>query len=279
MVRYILLRLRLRRTLTTSGNKKLVLLLNLRLAKSDFPGYSKIITTESREIKPMDIATKKKLIAYLSGYPTEHKVEVMQKVLQERTRRVTVVLEDIFQPHNMSAAIRSSECFGVQDVHIIEQRHRFAPNINVSKGASNWVTMHRYNVSDANNTALCFEALRKDGYTIVATSPHPTKSYELSKLPLDKKIALVFGTEEIGISDYVKDNADACVTIPMFGFTESFNISVSVALCLYDVVTRIRASDLPWQLSEEEKLDIYLDWLRELVRGSDLLEKRFLAGE
>ena len=224
----------------------------------------------------MDIANKKKLITYLSGFTTEHKIELMNKIIQERTRHVTVVLEDVFQPHNMSAAIRSSECFGVQDLHVISQRHRFAPNINVSKGASNWVTLHHYNQRDKNNTQLCFEQLRKDGYLVIATSPHPTKSYQLHELPLDKKVALVFGTEETGISDYVRDNADACVTIPMFGFTESFNISVSVALCLYDVTMRLRAGGLPWQLREDEKVDIYLEWLRELVRGADLLEKRFL---
>ena len=238
----------------------------------------------------MDIQTQKKLIEYLSGFATAHKIELMNKVIQKRTRYVTIVLENIFQPHNMSAAIRSAECFGMQDVYIIEQRHYFKPNINISKGASNWVTLHHYGAKDAHNVETCFEQLRKNNYLIVATAPprellsfsskgfdRLQESYELSKLPLDKKIALVFGTEETGISDYARDHADAFVTIPIVGFTESFNISVSVAICLYDIIMRMHFSEVDWRLTEMEKNDIYLQWLREIVRGSDLLEKKFLS--
>lgn len=224
----------------------------------------------------MNLQTKKNIIEYLSGFTTPHKIELMNKIIHDRTRWATIVLEDVFQPHNMSAAIRSAECFGVQDVHVIEQNQSFKPNINVSRGASNWVTLHHYNKKDINNTEICFQQLRKDNYLIVATMPHAEKSYKLATLPIDKKVAFVFGTEETGISDYVRDNADAYVTIPMFGFTESFNISVSVALCLYDSIMRIRTSDLSWQLTEEEKIDIYLQWLRDIVRGAELLEKQFL---
>jgi tRNA (guanosine-2'-O-)-methyltransferase len=225
----------------------------------------------------MDTKTKKELIAYLSSFVTSHKLELMNQVIKNRTRRVTIVLEDVFQPHNMSAAIRSAECFGVQDVHIIEQQQRFKPNINISRGASNWITLHHYDEKNVNNVERCFAQLRENNYRIIATSPSSEKSFELSQIPLNSKIALVFGTEETGISDYVRDHADACVTIPMFGFTESFNISVSVALCLYDITMRLRASQLPWSLSEEEKTDIYLQWLRTIIRGADLLERRFLG--
>lgn len=224
----------------------------------------------------MNLQTKKKIIEYLSGFTTQHKIELMNKIIHDRTRWTTVVLEDVFQPHNISAAIRSAECFGIQEMHIIEQHQSFKPNINISRGASNWVTLQHYNQKDINNTEICFQQLRKDNYLIAATMPHTEKSYELAKLPINKKVALVFGTEETGISNYVQDNADTYVTIPMFGFTESFNISVSVALCLYDIIMRIRTSDLLWQLTEEEKIDIYLQWLRKIVRGADLLEKQFL---
>ena len=224
----------------------------------------------------MDQHTKQKLIQHLSAFTTTNKVAKMQQVLQSRTRHVAVVVEDIFQPHNMSAAIRSAECFGVQDFHIIEQRHSFVPDVNVSRGASNWVTLHQYREKEVNNVATCFATLRKQGYRIVATSPH-AKSCNIADLPIDSKFALVFGTEETGISDYVKENADASVVIPMYGFTESFNISVSVALCLYDVTTRLRSSDSAWQLSEQDRVDIELAWLRSVVSGASELEKRYLA--
>jgi tRNA (guanosine-2'-O-)-methyltransferase len=223
----------------------------------------------------MDEASKKKLITYFSGFVTANRLQRMEQVLSRRTRYVTPVLEDVYQVHNMSAAVRSAEGFGVQDIHIIEQRNELEFHDGISKGASNWTSIHRYNKQDGNNTVACFDALRKQGYWIVATSPHAT-SYALHELPIDKKIALIFGTEEAGISDYVRDNADASVVIPMYGFTESFNISVSVALGLYDLTTRIRASEINWQLTKDEKLDVQLAWLREAIRGSDQLEKNFL---
>ena len=224
----------------------------------------------------MDYTTKQKLIEHLSTLTTPHKLQKMVQVLQERTRYVTVVVEDVFQPHNMSAALRSAECFGVQDVHVIEQRHHFVPDVSITRGASNWITLHHYRDKEVNNTAVCLDTLRKQGYTIVATSPH-AKSCKINELPLDRKIALVFGTEETGISDYVKEHADMSVVIPMYGFTESFNISVSVALCLYDVMTRLRSSPTVWHLTEEEQLDVKLAWLRSVVSGSHEVERRFLG--
>lgn len=224
----------------------------------------------------MDQEQKKQLITYLSEFVTANKLEKMEAALKNRTRHVTAVLEDVYQAHNFSAAIRSAECFGVQDVHVIEQKNRFKVNIGISKGATNWVTVHRHNSQESNNVKACFDSLRKKGYWIVATSPH-AQAYELNELPLDKKIALVFGTEEAGISDYVKENADASMVIPMQGFTESFNISVSVALCLYDITTRLRKSSLDWKLTEEDMDDVRLEWIRSIVRGSDHLEKRFLS--
>lgn len=224
----------------------------------------------------MDYTTKQKLIEHLSTLTTPHKLQKMVQVLQERTRYVTVVVEDVFQPHNMSAALRSAECFGVQDVHVIEQRHHFVPDVSITRGASNWITLHHYRDKEVNNTAVCLDTLRKQGYTIVATSPH-AKSCNINELPLDRKIALVFGTEETGISDYVKEHADTSVVIPMYGFTESFNISVSVALCLYDVMTRLRSSPTVWHLTEEEQLDVKLAWLRSVVSGSHEVERRFLG--
>lgn len=225
----------------------------------------------------MNTIEQQALINYFYSFITPHKRELMQRALENRTRHVTVVMEDVFQPHNVSAAIRSAECFGIQDVHVIEQRHVFVPEVSISRGSSNWISLHHYHGQE-NNTKTCFEQLHKDGYTIVATSPH-AKSYKISEFPLDKKIALVFGTEDVGISDYVLENCDESVVIPMYGFTESFNISVSVALCLYDVTTRLRNSSIDWSLPKKDITQIQLDWLRASIRGSEILEQRFLESQ
>ncbi|MFA6066778.1 MAG: RNA methyltransferase [Candidatus Babeliaceae bacterium] len=219
---------------------------------------------------------QKKLIAYLEQFTTAHKVELIDSVLEKRTRHVTIALEDIFHGHNISAAVRSAEGFGVQDVHIIEQRHRYAFKNGIDKGASEWLSVQRFDNKAINNTQACFEYLKNNGYAVVVTSPH-AQGYTLDTLPLDKKIALVFGTEQSGATQYALENADMHVRVPMYGFTESFNISVCAALCLYDITTRLRKSDVVWQLTEQEKAAIKLDWLRNIVRGADELEKLFLT--
>jgi tRNA (guanosine-2'-O-)-methyltransferase len=229
-----------------------------------------------KEMIYMDRIQKQALIAHLEQFATPHKTEKMKHVLDNRTRHVTVVLEEIMRTHNMSAAIRSAECFGVQDVHVVELRERFFPHVKVSKGACYWVTLEHYDAPKVNNTAVCLEKLRAQGYTIVATSPH-AKSCTIDQLPLDSKIALVFGTEDTGITDYVKENADISVYIPMHGFTESLNISVSVALCLYEITKRLRASNIDWHLTDEEKEDIKLEWLRSFVHGAEIIERTFLS--
>ena len=219
----------------------------------------------------VDFKQKQELIAYLSDYVTENKINKIEEVLLKRTRHVAIVLEDIFQVHNASAVVRSAECFGIQDIHIIEKRNKFLPNNTIARGAVKWMNLHKYK-----STSDCIKALKETGYKVVATTPHK-KSIELHELDIDKKVALLFGTEALGLSDEALELADEYVTIPMFGFTESFNISVSVALCLYDITNRLRNSDIHWQLSKEEMLDTKLNWIRNVVRASEIHEKQFFA--
>ena len=139
-----------------------------------------------------------------------------------RTRYLTVVLEDIFQSQNASAVLRTCDCFGIQDVHIIENRNPYEINPDVELGSAKWLNMNRYNKS-GHNTLEAFTELRKKGYKIIATSPHKN-DLMIQDLPIEHKIALVFGSEREGLSDIALQNADAFVKIPMYGFTESFNI-------------------------------------------------------
>ena len=217
----------------------------------------------------LDINIKKELIAYLSEYVTENKKEKIDAIIQDRTRYVTVVLEDLFHPHNASAVSRSADCFGVQDIHIIEKRHTFSPTHGVAKGATKWIDFYKYK-----DTKSCYEKLKQQGYRIVATTPHK-RAYSLSRVPIDQKVALVFGAEALGLTQEAFDLADDYLTIPMYGFTESFNISVSTAVCLYDITQRLRESDVAWNLSEQDLLDVKLSWIRSIVKSPEALEKRF----
>ncbi|MBN2275360.1 MAG: RNA methyltransferase [Bacteroidales bacterium] len=217
---------------------------------------------------------KEKLILHLEQFITERRLQSINRVLAQRTRYITVVLEDIFQSHNASAVLRSCDCFGIQDVHIIENRNTYQVNPDVALGSYKWLNLYKYN-KEGNNTVAALEKLKKQGYRLVATTPHQ-KGSMLEDFDLNKgKLALVFGTELEGLTDNASCMADEVLTIPMVGFTESLNISVTAAVILHDLTRRLRKSTIPWQLSQDEILQIKLQWLKNSIRRSDTLEKTF----
>lgn len=218
---------------------------------------------------------KKQLIQYLSGFATQRRLDTFERVLANRTRYLAVALENVFQGHNASAVLRSMDCFGIQDAHIIENEYEYRVNPDVALGASKWLTLIRHN-SLAHNTLAAVSVLRRRGYRIVATTPH-SRDVSLPDFNLSAgKAAFFFGTELEGLSDVLMENADEFLRVPMYGFTESFNISVSAALVFYELVRRLRASKINWGLAEEEKQDLRLEWLKQSVRHSDLLIARFM---
>ncbi len=226
----------------------------------------------------MDSTTRDLLIEYLKGFTTESRWNRIQEVLSNRTNHITVVLEDLHKPHNANAVLRSCDGFGIQDVHIIENRNTFDAASTVSIGAHQWLTLSKYNKTNTENVSVCFEAMRKEGYKVIATTPHE-QDQNLNELPIEQKTALVFGTEREGLSDIAMEEADGYVKIPMSGFSESFNISVSAAICLYDLTTRLRQSDLDWQLEEEYQRELSLLWLKKTIKASDKLVEKFLKDQ
>lgn len=221
-----------------------------------------------------DSVYKASLSNFFRTLKLEKRNELMDRVLADRTRYITVALENIYQPHNASAVLRSCDCFGVQDVHIIENSYGYELNPHVSLGAAQWLNLHRHNILD-NNTKECIDGLKKDGYRIVATTPDP-KAVAIHDFDVTKgKFALLFGTEKLGLTPEAFGMADEYIRIPMYGFTESFNISVSVSLCLFHFTERIRVEKAKWQLSEEEQTDIYLQWFRNTITNSEMIERKF----
>ena len=219
----------------------------------------------------MDAALKQELVAYLGGFVSDQRKGRMEQVLANRTRFLTVALEEIYQPHNASAVLRSCECFGLQDVHIIESHNTYEVNPEVDMGASGWLNLIRYRETDA-----CLSALRERGYRLVAATPHE-EDCTLDELEIETRTAILFGTEELGLTEETLARADSFVKIPMYGFTESLNISVCAALTLCELTRKLRASQLDWRLTAAEKLELRLEWYRGSVRGAELLEERFMA--
>lgn len=214
-----------------------------------------------------------KLLDYFEGFLTDNRKSLFKKVLEARTRHFTVVLEDIYQSHNASAVVRTCDIFGVQDVHAIENKYNNKVSRHVAKGSQKWLNQYRYR-DDGDNTKACLTALKKNGYQIIATTPH-NNSCLLQDFDVSKKSAFVFGVEAEGVSDYVMDNADGFLKIPMVGFTESLNISVAAAIVLQEVTTKLRNSKLDWQLTKEEKAILYFDWVKKTIKNVDKIEAHY----
>jgi tRNA (guanosine-2'-O-)-methyltransferase len=219
---------------------------------------------------------RRQIVEHLSEFVLKKRLEHFQSVLENRTRYITVVLEDIFQSQNASAVIRSCECFGVHDVHIVENANKFSVNPKVSLGSSKWLNIIRHNLLE-NNSVEAIDHLKAEGYRIVATSPHFHHTM-LGDLDLTKgKLALFFGSELNGLSSKVIENADELLKINTVGFTESLNLSVSAAICIHNLTSKLHKSDITYGLSNEEKVVILHQWLRLSVKSWKSIEKRFLA--
>lgn len=216
------------------------------------------------------------LIQHFARYITDHKKEFIQQVLDQRTRHITVVLEDIYQSQNASAVVRTCECMGLQDIHIVENTAKYEVNTRVLKGSHKWMNLVRYKSHERNNTEICIEHLRKQGYTVYAADPAAGGISIHDLDPGDGRIAVMFGNELHGVSTYALEHCDRKVRIPMYGFTESLNISVSVAIVLNTLIAKLHQHEWKYGLSEEEKSELTLQWYRKVVRKSDVLEREFL---
>ncbi|OMP32770.1 MULTISPECIES: RNA methyltransferase [Mangrovimonas] len=207
--------------------------------------------------------TDLKLLEYLETYLTDSRKQRFEEVLAQRTKHFTVATEDVFQLHNTSAVIRSCDVFGIQEVHIVEERNSRRIDREIAMGAQKWVDINRYH-----SVKSCVADLKKKGYQIVATTPH-TNDCELHEFDFTKKSCFFFGRETEGLSEDVLKEADCYLKIPMVGFTESLNISVSAAIILQHVTSKMRLSDLDWRLTEAEIFEKRMDWVKKSIKNYD----------
>jgi tRNA (guanosine-2'-O-)-methyltransferase len=215
-----------------------------------------------------------RIMEHLAQYLTDQRKATIEHVLARRTRFITVALEDIYQSHNASAVVRTCECLGIQDIHIIENTTPYQLNKKVLKGSYKWVNLIRYKSREKDNSRACMDHLKSLGYRIVATDPEG--NYTLEDIPVEtQRLALFFGNEDKGVSETVLRNCDMTLRIPMTGFTESLNISVSVGICLYRLMVRVWQRE-DYGLTTDEKDELRLSWYRKIVRNAPLIEKRFL---
>ncbi len=211
------------------------------------------------------------LLTYLEGFLTEGRKQRFLEVLRNRTKYLTVAIEDVFQLHNTSAVIRSCDAFGIQEVHVVEDRFGQRLDKNIAMGAEQWVDVSRYQT-----TSECIAKLKNSGYQIIATTPHMDSNL-LSNFEIDTKTALFFGTEKEGLSEEVMQEADGYLKIPMVGFSESLNISVSAAIIIQELMQKLRVSCHEWQLSDIEILEKRLDWTKKSIKNVEGIVDRYVS--
>lgn len=213
--------------------------------------------------------TDQKLLEHLQGLLTDRRIDLFEKVLNQRTDHFTVVAQDVYQLHNTSAVVRSCDVFGIQNLHIIEENLPRRIDKEIAMGAQKWVDVHRYNTSRE-----CLHELRQQGYQIVATTPH-NDSTMLADFDITKPSAIFFGTERNGLSEEILRESDTSIKIPMYGFTESLNISVSAAIILQSLREKLDVSNVEWQFSEERMQEVRMAWTKKTIKNSEEIIERF----
>lgn len=216
------------------------------------------------------------LLSYLQTFLTPQRKARFTEVLENRTRSVVVVLVDLYQEHNASAVLRSCEAFGIQDVYVVESENEFSTKRDIAMGSDRWLTIHRF--GGKQGLAKCLRTLKKKGFTTVATVLHgKDQSIYDVEAAATTPLALMFGTEDEGLPSLAVDQADLCVSIPMYGFVESFNVSVAAALCLQVLTDKLRASNVSWKLTFDEMEVLRLAWARQSISNCAAIERRFLV--
>jgi tRNA (guanosine-2'-O-)-methyltransferase len=208
-------------------------------------------------------------LEFLENILTDNRKERFLNVLKNRTNHFTIAVEDIFQMHNTSAVMRSCEVFGIQELNVIEQRYGKSIDKEIAMGAQKWVDINAFD-----SISGCVDSLKAKGYQIIATTPHDNDCL-MDDFDISKPSALFFGTERDGLSEEILQKADGFLKIPMVGFTESLNISVSAAIIIQNLMHRLRNSDINWQLSEEEILKKRLQWAKSSIKDIKRIEARY----
>ncbi|PHR69418.1 MAG: rRNA methyltransferase [Lutibacter sp.] len=220
--------------------------------------------------------TKKEALDYynhIAPMLSDRRKDLFDVILAQRTRHFTVILEDLYQKHNTSAIVRSCDIFGIQDVHIIENKYKSYMSNQVGKGSQKWLDFHRYREKQI-NTQDCIDDIKNKGYQLIATTPHNDSCF-VQDFDITKKSAFVFGVEKEGVSQTMMDQADGFLKIPMVGFTESLNVSVAAAITLQSVTDKLRRSDIQWQLSEEEQFFKKIDWMEKTIKSIKKVKERY----
>lgn len=233
----------------------------------------------SKSLAQLNTTQKEALLTYMDSFLQDKRRNRLNSVLDNRTTHFCVAMEDLFYERNSGAIIRTADGYGIQNIHVIEPKDSFKSKVTniISKGAEKWVTKTQHD--DVRNGAKqCIDQLRKEGYQIVATSPHKD-GHTIHNFDITKKSAFFLGAEKTGVSDIIMEEADDYISMPIYGFTESYNVSVANAILLHELVNRLRNSEVDWKLAEEERKELLLDWTMKSIVSSEMLAEKFMKDQ
>lgn len=221
----------------------------------------------------------------LLGTYSDSRAALFARVLSNRTRHITFVLDGVHGAHNLAAIARSCDAWGIQDLHLIAQPEEYKTKLaidrpakyksiverfdkehsvrNVSKNAHKWLTIREYE-----DVPTCVSILREAGYKIAVSSLSPS-ALPVQDVDISEKCAFVFGNEKFGVTSEMEKNADILFTIPMMGFVESMNVSVAVATTAGLTVTNCKQT-IPkekYDLNENETKQLANVWLTEKYKS------------
>lgn len=204
----------------------------------------------------------------LEDFMLPERAERLRRGAARRTRNLVVVLDGVHDPHNFAAVARSCDAFGLVDLHVIERDARFRVRRKVSQGAEKWLDIHRWA-----NPGDCFAALAAAGFDLWLADGAGSRQVEA--VPWPRRMALVFGNEHAGASDYLRQRAAGRFAVPMHGFAESLNVSVAVGISLaVGVRARIQALGRHGDLTAEQQRRLVGEWQRRSVRHGDRILSR-----
>lgn len=213
----------------------------------------------SREIQDLELAGHP-----LARFVTAARGRRIGEVLDARLTSVTAVFEDLCDPHNVAAVLRTAEALGVQDVHLVNRAGRVRPDRNIALGAERWLELHHHD-----RLVLCVGALQARGFEVWGADV-TAGSLPLAEITGARPVALVFGSERVGLSRLARRYVDRRFHIPMLGFTGSYNVSVAAALALYQVTERRRqALGAAGDLDPVRRAELLDTWLKRSVRRSE----------
>lgn len=226
-----------------------------------YPEYRRIIDLELQE--------------YIENFLTKERKAILKKIIEKRTNHLVFVAENLIDEHNIHAIIRTSECFGLQDFYNIPFKGNLKKNRSVTRGALQWTHIYEF-LDEKDPIVSCIEHLKSIGYKVYATSSNLESTYTPQTLPIDDKVAIIMGNEHLGVSEKALDLSDGVIEIPMYGFTESFNVSVAAGLICQPIVERIRTSEINWGFDPNIKKNLYYEWIWHSVKKPDILYRDWI---